>query len=240
VPSARVFPVAFPVAAEIGVEGLADTTGSVEIQVAGETGQVVMIDVLASTVAACDIALLIADERIVVTKMAPGRAAEFATGRRLLRSLLHTFGPLDRGPDGRPTFPPGTPPASMSHNEELVVAVACSAVQWPVSPVTGIGVDIERFAAADHDGVREQILRREEQDLDATLALVIKEASFKAASPGLRRQRVSFLDLTVTLAEPDSVGGLRFSTAIAGRPEPVVGEVWTWGDRWCAIAVGIT
>jgi 4'-phosphopantetheinyl transferase EntD len=232
------FPVPHP------TEGV-DQTGDLGLAVSTDGGVALIdVDVLASLVSKRSIETLIGDEREIVSKMAPARAAEFATGRRLLRNLLGLTGPLPRGHDGRPVYPVGTPPASMSHDGDVVIAVAHTSRGGAGTGVVGIGVDICGFAAANTRGVIEQIVRPDEGALDPTCALVIKEASFKATSPALRRRPTSFLELFVTLHPPSALDPPRaraqaFTTSLDGRAEPLYGALWTWGERWCAVAVAL-
>jgi 4'-phosphopantetheinyl transferase EntD len=230
------FPVPLPV-------GSGDSTGVVQLEV----GTALLdVRVQSSRISSAHIEGLVGDERDIASRMAPGRAAEFASGRRLLRRLLKLDGPLPRDSDGRPTYPLGTPPASMSHDGDLVVAVVVEQPRLASGVLTsGVGVDICAQSAANSRGVSEQLLRAEEAGLDPTLALVIKEASFKAMSPGMRRRPTSFLDLLVNLdtesAVPQTPGQplMRFLTRHldGGAGRAAAGAVWNWGERFCAIAV---
>ena len=105
----------------------------------------------------------------------PGRRAEFASGRALLRSLIDDDVPIPMMADRRPLLPSGIR-ASLAHDERLVVAVSSRS-----DDIVSLGVDIEPYQTLE-PGVASIIARDDELDIDPLVLFCIKEAVYKAWS----------------------------------------------------------
>ena len=105
------------------------------------------------------------------------RRSEFASGRCLLRELtgIGDDVAIPIGPHGAPVLPGGWT-ASLSHSEDLVVAVASDD-----PAVVALGVDVQHPAELDDDE-RAIVLRPDDDAPDALTAFARKEAVYKAWS----------------------------------------------------------
>jgi 4'-phosphopantetheinyl transferase EntD len=110
-----------------------------------------------------------------VSGAVPGRRAEFASGRTLLRSLIDDDVPIPMMSDRRPLLPPGIR-ASLAHDEQFVVAVLSRG-----DDIVSLGVDIEPYRALE-PGVVSIITRADELDIDPLVLFCVKEAVYKAWS----------------------------------------------------------
>jgi 4'-phosphopantetheinyl transferase EntD len=183
---------------------------------------------------------LYAEERALMSAMAPARRVEFAAGRNAARRALAQLEaprvPLLRhGADRDIAWPAGIT-GSISHTKGLV-AVACGRV---VPGVRSVGLDVEQ-AGPLGDDIVSTICRPEELGALARqppplpsdwprLLFAIKEAAYKAWFPVTRRE-ISFQQMRITLdvtercfeAEVDTnvAAGLRI-TGRFGWDEPFV------------------
>lgn len=152
--------------------------------------------------------LLYAEERALMSSMAPIRRREFAAGRNAARRALAQLAaprvPLLRhGADRDVAWPAGIT-GSISHTKGLV-AVACART---VPGVQSVGLDVEQ-AGPLGDDIIATICRPEELDALAQqlpplpsdwprLLFAIKEAAYKAWFPATRRE-ISFQQMRITL-----------------------------------------
>jgi 4'-phosphopantetheinyl transferase EntD len=116
-------------------------------------------------------------ELAAISQSVPVRRNEFATGRVLLRRLLGIDAPIPVAPDRRPVVPPAFV-TSLAHDRAVAVAAVASSSRW-----AALGVDVEPATPLGADMAR-MILRHEELHLDAHLAFVLKEATYKAWAAG--------------------------------------------------------
>ena len=141
-------------------------------------------DVSFGVSAVADASDLHPEEAVAIANAIPRRRAEFAAGRRAARQALAALGHADAdlpvGSDRAPVWPKGTT-GSITHDGGLAVAAAAESRH-----VHSMGID-KTEAAPLPDGVREQVLRHEEEagldELDARAAFSAKETIFKALSP---------------------------------------------------------
>jgi len=129
-------------------------------------------------------------EAALVIQAVPRRMATFAAGRLAARRALEAGGcscaaaPILR--DGQAPRPPPGWRLSISHTDDLAVAVACRA-----EAAAGVGVDIERFDRM-HSGLRRYVLGAADRfpedagPQELTLAFSLREAVFKALDPQMQ------------------------------------------------------
>jgi len=182
-------------------------------------------------------ASLYAEERALMSSMAPIRRREFAAGRNAARRALAQLAaprvPLLRpGADRDVAWPAGIS-GSISHTKGLV-AVACARI---VPGVQSVGLDVEQAGTLGDDIVT-AICRPEELDALAEvpsplpsdwprLVFALKEAVYKALYPVTRRV-LDFHDVRVDVAVP-----LRsFSAEVLDRsvPDLQIAGRFTWDD----------
>ncbi|MGY1639170.1 4'-phosphopantetheinyl transferase [Geodermatophilus sp. SYSU D00742] len=167
---------------------------------------------------------------------APGRYAEFATGRALARAALGRLGvppsAVPRGPGGAPVWPAGVL-GSLTHCTGYRAAAVARAGTVPV-----LGVDAEP-ARPLPAGVLSVVARPEECAPLRRLAAVhpgtcwdrllfcVKEAVFKAWFP-LTRAWLDFADVRVTV---DPHGGLSARLLVPVAP-PAGARIGGFTGRW--------
>ena len=122
-----------------------------------------------------DVQALHRDELAAVANAVSRRRHEFATGRSLLRDLLATANPIPVGPTRAPTLPQGWV-GSLAHDRSVAIAAVCRETAY-----AALGIDVEPDDPLPSDMAR-IILRDDEFDLDAHLAFVLKEATYKVWS----------------------------------------------------------
>jgi 4'-phosphopantetheinyl transferase EntD len=166
---------------------------------------------------------LFAEERAVVERAILSRRREFATGRALLRCLTGVDAAIPTDADRRPVLPPGVV-GSLTHDGRVVVAVTSTEPSF-----CGLGVDIEPHGVAS-DELATAIIRPDDHIHDATLALVIKEAAFKAWS---RSGRPLLDHQQVRIAE---VSGRDALAVVLPTSEPIVVRAGAVAGRWLAVA----
>jgi 4'-phosphopantetheinyl transferase EntD len=185
--------------------------------------------------------LLYAEERALMSKMAPARRVEFAAGRNAARRALAQLEapqvPLLRhGADRDVAWPAGIT-GSVSHTKGLV-AVACGRI---VPGVQSVGLDVEQAGPLGDDMIS-AICRPEELDalaLELTplpsdwprLVFALKEAAYKALYPVSRRM-LAFHDMRVDV----SVASRSYRAEVVDRSVPdlhMVGR-FMWDDEHVA------
>jgi 4'-phosphopantetheinyl transferase EntD len=129
----------------------------------------------ARAIDAADRALLLPSELELVEGAVASRVDEFASGRVLLRELSGTAGAIPRRADRAPVMPAGFV-GSLAHDRAIVVAAVA-----PASDVVALGIDVEPIVELEPD-VATIVLRHDDGTDDPVLALVAKEAAFKAWS----------------------------------------------------------
>ena len=129
-------------------------------------------------------------ERILVHGVVDAVRCQTATGRLLLREVLHSMGvapgPILRTTGGRPALPIGIT-ASLAHDDDVAVCVAAA------GPNLALGVDVEPAVPLPHeildDVVTSEVERRLVQTagrvdlVKARLLFCVKEAVYKACFP---------------------------------------------------------
>ncbi len=184
---------------------------------------------------------LLAEEQALVARAVEVRRREFATGRRLARTLLAEAGwpeaPLLRDADRVPLWPEGAL-GCISHTREWCVVAVASC-----DDVTALGVDVEPDTPlepalwpriATH-AEREWLSRQPEAERGrlAHGIFVVKECVYKAAFPS-RRERWGFQDVETAL-EPIA-GRFRAETPGfgAGERRVVEGRLLRRDGQWLA------
>jgi 4'-phosphopantetheinyl transferase EntD len=119
------------------------------------------------------------EERALAARFVPRRLRTFSTGRLAARRALGVSASIGRRPDGAPAAPAGWR-LSITHTDEIAVAVACPAVD-----TGGIGVDLEDIGRMDVKLRRLVVgpLDRVAEDVDAerlTATFSLRESLFKA------------------------------------------------------------
>lgn len=169
---------------------------------------------------AADLTRLRPAESAAVGRAVERRRREFATGRVLLRELLDTDDVIPVRADRSPELPAGVV-GSLAHDDVVAVA-AVSRVG-----VAALGIDIERHGPADRE-LAAEVLRPDDAAVDARLAFVMKEASYKAWSGG-GGHLLEFSDVRL------SVDGDRFTGEVVATGDRLDGR---WADvagRWLAL-----
>lgn len=166
---------------------------------------------------------LAAVEQALVERAHERRQRELAAGRQLLRDLLGLDVAMPRAPNGAAVVP-APYVASLAHDTELVVAVVADR-----AAVAALGIDIEPCPVLEAATAAE-VLRPDEAGLDAGLAFVLKEATYKAWSASGGRF-LEHHDVRVEAGEGEFNATVHpDGTAISGR--------WTWvAGRWLALAL---
>jgi len=170
-------------------------------------------------------AALYPEEARIVASAAPRRARTFSSGRAAARAALAAAGcpEADRPilAEGRRPLAPEGWRLSISHTDEIAVAVAC-----PAAAAEGVGVDIERIDRMD-PALRRFIVHETDRlpepagVHELTLAFSLRESLFKALDPEAQRSlRRIDLDWTrpgvgVSLVPPGLGDRLRHVTADA-------------------------
>ena len=185
--------------------------------------------------------LLYAEERALMSSMAPIRRREFAAGRNAARRALAQLAaprvPLLRhGADRDVAWPAGIS-GSISHTKGLV-AVACGRI---VPGVQSVGLDVEQ-AGPLGDDIISTICRPEELDALAQeltplpsdwprLVFAMKEAAYKALYPATRRM-LAFHDVRVAVSAPMR----SFSAEVLDQRDAglMVAGHFTWDDGYVA------
>ncbi len=169
-----------------------------------------------------------ADEvRLLVGDGAPVSAVarrrhEFASGRRLLRSLLGAEVAIPVREDRGPQLPGGWC-GSLAHDDVFVVGAVASERLFQ-----SIGVDLEPAVELEADVAR-IVVRDDEVGLDPTLVFALKEAAFKAWS-SLGGRMLEHHEVLVRASDGRSESiVLDGELTIAGRYAMV-------GERWLALA----
>ncbi len=166
-----------------------------------------------------------AQEAAAVDRAVPRRQAEFAAGRRCARAALARIGippgPVLRGKDREPLWPPGAV-GSITHCDGYVAAAVAA-----TDVVRSVGIDAEVHAPIP-DGVLNRIARPEEVEWMATrdgdgvcwdrVVFSAKESVYKAWYP-LAHRWLGFEDATLTFT-PDA-GTFAVSLLVPG---PVIGD----------------
>jgi 4'-phosphopantetheinyl transferase EntD len=162
-------------------------------------------------------------ELALIERAADLRKREFSTGRRLahhlLARLIPDHGPLLRGPQREPSWPPGTV-GSISHSAGL-----CAVSVGSSESFRGIGLDLQ--IASPALGLASSILsdselasRHSAQQL--RLKFSAKEAVFKCLFP-INGSYLAFRDLTVALGDAQCTFTAS-SAALGGGDELRAGE----------------
>jgi 4'-phosphopantetheinyl transferase EntD len=180
---------------------------------------------------------LYAEERALMSAMAPARRVEFAAGRNTARRALAQLEaprvPLLRHDADRDVAWPAGITGSISHTKGLV-AVACGRI---VPGVQSVGLDVEK-AGPLGDDIISTICRPEELAALARelpplpsdwprLVFALKEAAYKALYP-LSRRMLAFHDMRVDV----SVSSRSYRAEVLDRSVPdlrIVGR-FTWDD----------
>lgn len=149
-----------------------------------------------------DTSLLTSAEAAIVDRAVAGRKAEFATGRRLLRSLIGVNVEILRAANRAPVFPSGVV-GSLAHDRDIAVGLVAS-----TSSVRAVGIDVEPIRQLDDD-VAELIVRPDDIVPDPLTAFVAKEATYKAWS-SIGGDMLEHHDVTLTVADD------RFSADVRG------------------------
>lgn len=153
--------------------------------------------------------MLLAGEREAVAGAVAARRRQFATGRVLLRSLLDDPPAIPVAASRAPVLPPGVV-GSLAHDDRIAVATLA-----PAGTAAALGIDVEPAAPLDPDEAA-TVLRPDEDDLDAHVAFVVKEAAYKAWS-ALGGPLIDFHDVRVTL-DADAFGAsMPDGTVLDGR-----------------------
>lgn len=132
---------------------------------------------------------LFAAEAARLDGMAPRRRATYSSGRAAARNALAAAGCLPEAigeQDGAPVPPEGWR-LSISHTDEIAVAVACRSGE-----AAGIGVDIETVARMDPAWRRYVVRAADRCPEDAgpealTRGFALREAVFKALEPAAQK-----------------------------------------------------
>jgi 4'-phosphopantetheinyl transferase EntD len=168
-----------------------------------------------------DAALLHPVEAELVRNAVPIRVREFAAGRVLLRTLMGANAPIPALPSRRPQFPPGVV-GSLAHDRTYcVAAVTCD------TRITALGIDIEP-AIPFPPSFSTSIVREDDSAIDARLAFVLKEATYKAWS-ALGGDILEFHDVRIR-AEGNS-----FDAEVLRDGRPFAGRFVEAAGRYCAL-----
>jgi len=147
------------------------------------------------------------EEAEQVAQAAAGRRADFTAGRvlarRALRALGGPHGPIRRGDDGAPEWPPGFT-GSISHCAHHAVAAVAR-----LNPIAGVGVDIEEVQRLTDDledymftpaEISRNLAGHEAGRRQSTAAVMFcaKEAYYKAQRP-LTGRFLGFQDVELDL-----------------------------------------
>ncbi len=162
-------------------------------------------------------------EQAAVASAVPGRRAEFATGRALLRELLDVSTEIPVRTDRRPEFPTGIV-GTLAHDQDIAIAATAAATSC-----RALGIDIEPTTELEL-GLGPVICRPEERDLDAHLVFVLKEAAYKAWS-SLGGRMLEHQDVSVRV---DHRSGDFAATILADAVE-FTGRYVTVEDRHLAL-----
>lgn len=141
------------------------------------------------------VSALFAAEASRLEGMAPRRRATFSSGRVAARAALAAAGcrPAAIGDKGGAPTPPDGWLLSISHTDEIAVAVACRGGE-----LLGIGVDIESIARMD-PAWRRYVARAHDRCPDdagpeaLTRGFALREAVFKSLDPAM--QKAARIDL---------------------------------------------
>jgi 4'-phosphopantetheinyl transferase EntD len=170
-----------------------------------------------------------AEEAAFISKAAPLRRAEFATGRQLARNALARLGvrdvPLLPDADRAPRWPAGTV-GSLSHTRALcAVAVqrTCSlrSIGLDLEPTEGLGEDLRRHVLTprEHELLRARTRDGTELALMGRLVFSAKECFYKCQYP-LTRRFLEFHDVELDLdpKERRFVARPRRALGLSGEP----------------------
>jgi 4'-phosphopantetheinyl transferase EntD len=171
----------------------------------------------------CDWATIHPIERELVARAVPKRRAEFASGRALLHELLDDRQPILAEANRMPRWPAGVR-GSLAHDHRWAVAAVSRDAD-----VDAVGIDIEPMTPLSAD-LAAAIRRPEERALDAHLAFVLKEATYKAWS-ALGGGLLDHQDVLV------SVAGLTFQGCVLESRTAFDGRYCIVGDRAVALVV---
>jgi 4'-phosphopantetheinyl transferase EntD len=162
-------------------------------------------------------------ERDLVTRAVPKRRAEFSSGRALLHELLDDGQPVLAETNRMPRWPAGVR-GSLAHDDRWAVAAVSRE-----HDVAALGIDIEPTTPLNA-ALAAAILRPEERMLDAHLAFVLKEATYKAWS-ALGGGLLDHQDVLV------SVEGSTFRGCVLESRTAFEGRFCIVGDRAVALVV---
>jgi 4'-phosphopantetheinyl transferase EntD len=171
-----------------------------------------------------DVALLHDVELAHVRRSVQRRRNEYATGRVLLRDLLHSAADIPVGPNGAPLLPPNAR-GSIAHDEQWVIGAVSTDRR-----VASIGLDMERDVEL-HEDLAPIIVRSDEGRIDPLLAFVLKEATYKAWST-LGGSLLEHHDVRLSLEYPDA-----FDAEVTGSGALFRGRWLRAADRVFAIVV---
>lgn len=163
-----------------------------------------------------------------VARGLPHRQAEFRAGRAAARAAMAAAGLVPQavpaGADRAPVWPASWT-GSITHSDRL-----CLAAVAPLRLLAGLGLDLEPTLPLE-DGLRQTVLRAEEEGADPLQAKLIfsaKEAAYKAQYR-LSRQIFDFQVLSITL------GDEHFTATFCLPVAPFhVGDQLR--GRWCDVA----
>ncbi len=166
-------------------------------------------------------AQLLPEETPATERMAPGRLAQYSSGRRAAREALAMLGFPDQAVPRReraPIWPMGIA-GSIAHSPELALAVVGLKVRS-----AGIGVDLEAEGRVTQRIV-ERILTECEKNSaaadDPTRLFGAKEAVYKAVNP-IIGEYLGFQDVELTLG-PDGTFRARTTRALRSSPTVALG-----------------
>lgn len=207
------------------LDGL-DDVAAVEAALAAMAPPEVSTGALA--VADDDVARLHPAELVLVAAAVDKRRREFASGRRLLRTLIEREGvrcegPMARLASGAPALPPGVV-GSLAHDAGIAVGAVS---RHP--DVRAIGIDVE--PATQLDLAMERLILRADEGVDAHLAFTLKEAVYKAWS-SLGGEILDHHDVKLAVRQDG-----RFEGAVLARRATFGGRYVLAGRRWVALVI---
>ncbi len=167
-----------------------------------------------------------AAELALITSAAPVRRREFASGRVLLRHLLGRDVVIPASGDRRPTVPHDSV-ASLAHDRHVVVAAVA-----PAATVIALGIDIEPMRTLEPE-VIDVVVGPDDVVSDPLLALVLKEASYKAWSTTGGRM-LEHHDVLISAEPPNATCSTFVATVLPDRTE-LHGRYASSGHAWLAL-----
>jgi 4'-phosphopantetheinyl transferase EntD len=201
-----------------------DMIVALDALVAAQLGEPDHLSVGVRAICDADVALLRDVELAHIHRAVPRRRSEYATGRALLRDLLHSEADIPVGPNGAPLLPPDAR-GSIAHDEHWVIGAVSTDRR-----VASIGLDMERDVELHHD-LAPIIVRPDEGQIDPLVAFVLKEATYKAWS-ALGGSLLEHHDVRLSIQRPDA-----FDAEVIGSAALFRGRWLRAADRVFAIVV---